>query len=353
MPTSKMRLTQNFNAEFWNDSCDPRELAHAVKEGATGATSNPVIVANVFENNKEACLPMIDRLIKEFPSCTEDEIVWKSIHNLAIKAAKVLEPVFIQTGGLKGRLSIQVNPRYFTSAEKMTKHGLELSKLAPNIAIKIPAIPSGILAMEELTAEGVSINATVSFSVSQAVACAEAVERGKAKAAKSGIDTTKLSSFITIMVGRIDDHIIEEIKRLNLCLDPELAYWSGISVFKHAYGIFKEKKFSSKLLAAAYRHHRHWSEFIGGDLILSMPYKYWNQFNQSDVEVYPRMDQAVDAKKIEALRTNLEDFRKSYDLEGMNPSEFLQFGASKKTLMQFLGGLDRLNLLVRSRMLSL
>ena len=78
-------------------------------------------------------------------------------------------PIYENTDGKKGKLSLQVNPKYYRNADLMVTQADQLASIAPNIAIKCPAVAAGIKAIESLTAKGISINATVSFSVPQAI----------------------------------------------------------------------------------------------------------------------------------------------------------------------------------------
>ena len=98
-------------------------------------------------------------------------------------------------------------------------------------------------------------------------------------AKKNGVDTSTITPYVTIMVGRIDDHLKRLREAENVDVDPELINWASIAIFKNAYAIFKDRGYKSKLLAAAFRCDLHWKEIVGGDVIISMPYDWWNQFN--------------------------------------------------------------------------
>ena len=87
MTITKMRATVDHGAEFWNDSCSERELQEAVDNGATGATSNPVIVATVVKNEAKALQPALDALIAANATANEDEVAWLLIEELGRKAA--------------------------------------------------------------------------------------------------------------------------------------------------------------------------------------------------------------------------------------------------------------------------
>ena len=348
---TKMQQTTDSGSDWWNDSNDHVELQHAFDEGAVGATSNPVITFQSVKNHPDLWMPVIDEMILENQQASEDEILWMLIDSVGKKAAKILLPVYEKTNRQKGKLSLQVNPKYYINADAMFEQGQYLASLAPNIAIKCPALPAGIKAMEMLTAAGITVNATVSFTVPQAVQVAEAIERGLSQAEKNSVDTKDVTPYVTIMVGRIDDHLKRVRDSKNINMDPEIINWASIAIFKNAYRIFKERNYRSKLLAAAFRCDLHWKEIVGGDIIISMPYEWWNKFNASDVDVRHKIDEPVDEKTISLLKENFEDFNKAYDEKGMSENEFESFGASVHTMQTFLEGYDEFVALIRSRMI--
>ncbi len=348
---SRMRLTILRGAEFWNDSCSLTELKDAVDHGATGATSNPVIVAAVVKADPKTWNPVLDAIIRANETATEDEIAWLLIEEIGRQAAALLAPVHAQTHGRQGYLSMQVSPKFHANAERMIEHGRALAALAPNIAIKIPCTAAGVKAAEELVASGINVNATVSFTVSQAVALGEAFERGLDRAKKNGADLTRLHPYMTLMVGRLDDLLQRVMATKQIAIDPGYIAWAGIAVFKRAHEIFKERGFRSSLLAAAYRHHLHWSQLIGPGVILTMPYPWWKQFEASDIEVEATLDRKVRPEVVETLQRKFKDFNLAYDEGAIAPEAFASYGATAHTLNQFLGGFQDLLGLVRERML--
>lgn len=350
--STKMRLTTELGADFWNDSCAPSELSEAVQNGATGATSNPVIVYGAVKSDPKTWMPVLDALIRELPEATEDELAWKLIEAIGRRATGILRPVYEATKGRKGFLSMQVNPKLYRDPRRMVEHGRALAAVAPNVAIKCPCTKAGIAAAEELVAEGINVNATVSFTVAQAVAAAEAFERGLDRARERGVDMSRLHPYATLMVGRLDDLLQRALAKEGVVIDPGLLHWAGIAVFKKTREIFKKKGYRATPLAAAYRHHMHWSELIGKGVILTMPYAWWKQFNASDIEVASTLDRPVEPRVVETLYRKFPDFRKAYDEGGLGPDDFVHYGASVHTLSQFIGGYHDLLGLVRERMLQ-
>jgi transaldolase len=351
VPMTNLRLTTELGVDFWNDSCDLAELEEAVREGAVGATSNPVIVGQAVEAQPDRWLPVVDAMIEARPAATEDEIAWALVETMAREAAQLLSPVHRASRGRKGYLCVQVDPRLHRDAARMTEHGLALAAIARNIAVKVPATEAGAAAVEELTARGVRINATVCFTVAQAVACAEAVERGLARAQADGRDVAALFPNVTVMVGRLDDHLRRVLDRGDVAIEPGFVHWAGIAVFKKVASIFRARGFRAVPLAAAYRHHLHWTELIGEGVVLTMPYAWWRRFNASSIRPRPSLEEPVREPIVADLRAAFEDFRKAYDEDAMPLPEFVRYGPSVHTLQQFLGGYDRLVGLVRGRML--
>lgn len=332
--------------DIWMDSCGEEELEYGLKRRIVGATSNPIIVGAVVKKELEFWEPKIQELIREMPKADEDELAWALIDEVGRLRSPKLLPVYRKFGGKKGRLSIQTNIKYYRNAEKMTEQAVHLSSLGENMMVKIPASAAGIQAMEEATFLGVSINATVSFTVSQAVAVAEAVERGLARRKNAGLPVEQMGPVCTLMLGRTDDWCKKYVSREGLVTDPECLEWAGIAVLKEAYRIYQKRGYTTRLLTAACRNHYHWSALIGGDLAQTINYSWFQRFDNSGIEVKDRMAEPVPARYLAELM-QLSEFRKSFEETGQKPEEFETYGGFKDTLQGFLAGYDDLIGLIR------
>jgi transaldolase len=120
---------------------------------------------------------------------------------------------------------------------------------------------------------------------------------------------------------------------------------------KKAYKIFRERGYRLRLLSAAFRNHMHWSEFIGGDVVISPPHAWQVRCNASDVEIKPRMDNPVDPKIVDELYKRFSDFRRAYDEGGLKVDDFDSYGPTRRTLRQFIAACEDLNAIVRDVML--
>src|SRR3954447_10255493 len=292
---SPLQQTAATATDIWNDSADVNELLYAIEHGAVGATANPTIVHDVWKKDPARWGRRVRELAAEMPSATEVDLAWAVVDEMSAEAAQLLLPAFEKYGGRQGRLSMQTNPTFWRSFEPMLEQGLAFTKVAPNIIVKFPATKTGITVMEEPTYRGVSINATVSCSVAQAVAVAEPVERGLERREAEGLRTDDMGPVVTIMVGRVEDWLKLLVERDGTLVHPAALAYSGVAVFKRAYRIFQERGFRARLLAAAIRHHLHWSEFVGGDLVITLPSAWQKKFNASAVPVRERMHEPVNA----------------------------------------------------------
>src|SRR5271165_6721103 len=345
------KMTKTTPTSLWNDSASVEELTYSIEHGAVGATCNPVIVLGVLKKEIANWKCRITELLKEYPTATEDVIAWKVVREISVRAAALLKPIFDAQGGKNGRLSIQTDPRMYRDAKSIVEQAEEFSRLAPNMIVKIPVTAAGIPAIEEATYRGISINATVCFTLPQCVAVAEAVERGLKRREREGKDIASMGPVCTIMVGRLDDWLKVVAEKENITIDPGYLEWAGVAVFKKTYQLFRERGYRIRLLSAAFRNHMHWSEFIGGDVVISPPYPWQVRFNASDIEVRSRIENPVAPQIIEELSQNFADFRRASTEGGLAIEEFDSFGATRQTLRQFIAACSDLDAVVRDFLL--
>ncbi len=354
MTEYKSKLHQTVSTtptDYWNDSCSIEELTYAIENGAVGATTNPTIVVNVLKKEMALWQERINQLIRENAAWSESEVTWKLIEEMAIRGAELLQPIFEKEKGKKGRLSIQTNPTFYRNPQAITEHAVHFHTLAPNMQVKVPVTKAGIYAVEEATYQGVSLNATVCFTVPQAIAVADAVERGLNRRVAEGKPVSEMAPVCTIMVGRTDDWMKAVCKRDEIDIDPSYLDWAGIACVKHAYKVFNERKYRTRLLAAAYRHLGHWSELIGGDIILTIPFEWQLKINASDIEVRERFSDPVDAKILSEMLAKIPDFRMAYEVNGMDVDQFDTYGATVRTLRGFMSSYHEVQGVVREFML--
>ncbi len=345
-PGPLLEATRTTSTALWNDSSDLDELKQSISFGGVGATCNPVIAYTTIKNHLDVWVPRIRAIADAHPTWGESEIGWQAVKDMSVEAADLLKSIFDEHKGRNGRLSVQTDPRLHRDADAIVAQAVEFHELADNIVVKIPATTVGIKAIEEATAKGVSINVTVSFSVPQAVRAAEAIERGLDRREADGHDISRMGPVVTIMGGRLDDWLKEVVAKEGIFFDMSALEWAGVACLKKAHAIFTERGFRSRVLSAAFRNVNQWASLVGGDLVVSPPFKWQQIINNSDYTAVSRIDEPVAQEYLDELN-RLEEFRRAYEEDGMTVEEFDTFGPTRKTLRQFLAADADLDALVR------
>jgi transaldolase len=179
------------------------------------------------------------------------------------------------------------------------------------------------------------------------VAVAEAVERGLRRREKEGKSVAGMGPVCTIMVGRLDDWMKAVAEKEGVLVDPGIFEWAGVAVFKKTYRLFKQRGYRTRLLSAAFRNHMHWSQLVGGDVVISPPHAWQVRINASGIPALPRIDEPVDPRMVGELQERFPDFRRAYTEEGIAVDDFDGYGATRRTLRQFIAAVADLDALVR------
>ncbi|HET8550083.1 MAG TPA: transaldolase family protein, partial [Bryobacteraceae bacterium] len=203
---------------------------------------------------------------------------------------------------------------------------------APNIAVKLPATSAGLDVLEDCIAEGITITATVSFTVPQVVAIAERHRAGIRRARERGI--TPGRCFAVLMIGRLDDYLREVAHDNQAPVSEADICQAGLAVTKRAYAIYQDHGYEAVLLVAALRGDYHLTELTGGDLLMSIHPSWQEPFLTRDFPREERIHRPVPPETIERLR-HIPEFVRAYEPDGMAPSDFVAFGATQRTLSQF------------------
>jgi transaldolase len=223
--------------KLWLDSVDPEEIARNRAFGATGATSNPIIIAGLLSTGR------FDSDIQSFLKAgkNDEEIAWSMTDKLVKDAQAVFEPVWKETSGNNGLVSFELDPLLedksctLPPAERSKKY-IELGKKwaagHKNRMIKVPATEGGLGALEELAASGITLNVTLIFSERQYNLARDATWRGIQKRS----DKENAKTVYSIFVSRLDVYTEKHVPTLS----PAAQGMVGIVNAKHIWGLNKE-----------------------------------------------------------------------------------------------------------------
>ncbi len=266
--------------KLWLDSIDPVEVAANRAFGATGATSNPIIVADLIKTGRFDS--HIAALLREGHG--DESLAWKLTDLLVRQAQETFRPVWDETKGDNGYVSFELDPLLEDVANPLpekerTKHYIELGKKWAeghrNRMIKVPATPGGLAALEDLCAAGVTLNVTLIFSERQYEAARDAIWRG----ARRRQSLEHFKSVYSIFVSRLDVYTEQHVPGLSAAAQGQV----GIVNAKRIWAL-NRKFWADKKLPL---HEEMIFASTGTKRKEDPPSKYVAAFAGSDIETNP------------------------------------------------------------------
>lgn len=222
MPKSSIRELNEFGQSVWLDNINRSmlttgKLKEMIELGLCGMTSNPTI----FDKAISSSVDYDERIVE---LCEAGKSTFEIYDDLTIKdvqdAADIFLPIYKESKGLDGYVSLEINPRLAYKTEETIKEGKRLYQKVnrPNVMFKVPATKQGFSAMEELLASGININSTLIFSLEQYANTANAYIRGIKRilpphqrfwcgGLQNKGDVSKIRSVASVFVSRIDTYI--------------------------------------------------------------------------------------------------------------------------------------------------
>jgi transaldolase len=324
-------VIRNTRTQWWHDSAQTGELALGLERGAIGVTTNPYLTNLALVKDRGLWASAIEAVLARNlpPEQKAEELTRIAVTTTAAK----LMPQFEASQGQSGFVCGQVNPERAGDRDAMLPMARRYHSWAPNIAVKLPATSAGLDVMEDCIAEGMAIAMTIGFTVPQAIAIGERHMAGIRRAQAKGIEPGKC--FAVIMIGRLDDFLREVAHDRRAAATESDIRQSGLAVTKRAYRIYKERGYQAVLLVAALRGDYHLTELAGAELLMSIAPPYQRSLVTNDLPREERIDRPIPADALERLR-QMPEFVRAYEPDGMSPSEFVSFGATQRTLSQFI-----------------
>lgn len=214
--TSPLKSLIASGTKLWLDSIDPDLVLKNRALGATGATSNPIIVSDLIKTGRFDA--DISRLVEE--GHDDETIAWSLTDQLVSSAQKVFLPVYTETKGNDGYVSFELDPLIedtqlnMPHAQRVARYvelGKKWSAGHKNRMIKVPATPAGLAALEDLAAHGITLNVTLIFSMRQWEAARDAVWKGAQRRATR----EPFKSVYSIFVSRVDAYTEKAVPQLS------------------------------------------------------------------------------------------------------------------------------------------
>jgi len=315
-------LAQETETTWWHDSADIAEQQQARAWGAVGMTTNPFLINNALHSDSAL---WASRVLLDPAQCEGDEKV--------LDLMRAVTGYFAEVFAKEGYVCAQTNPNKCGDYVYMLEQAKIYASWSPNIVIKLPATKAGIRVYEECVALGIPVAATVSFTVPQVLAVAEAAERGKDRARKAGIP--KALSIAVLMVGRLDDYLRDVAQDQESVVTETDIRQAGTACMKRAYKLFTERGYDTKLMPAGSRGAYHIQALSGASMIMSIAPKIQKELIAVKEPFKAQIDEPVSEDVIERLLT-LREFQRAYEVGGMVEEEFITYGSCNRTIDQFI-----------------
>jgi transaldolase len=241
-PTAKLNAA---GVSIWLDDLSRQRIVSGGLQkliddrNVVGVTTNPTIFATALSKGDA-----YDEQLRELAAAGKnvDEAVFEITTTDVSNAADIFRPVYDATGGFDGRVSIEVEPGLANDAAGTTAEAKRLwAKVnKPNAMIKIPATAEGIQAIADSTAEGISVNVTLIFSLTRYREVINAYLTGLERAKEKGIDLSGIYSVASFFVSRVDTEIDKRLTAIGT--DDALALKSkaGVANAQLAYQVFAQ-----------------------------------------------------------------------------------------------------------------
>ena len=329
--------------KLWLDSIDPDLVKRDRQEGATGATSNPIIIADLIKTGRFDA--EIARLAKE--KLPAEDVTWKLTDHLVTAAQKVFEPVWQETKGNDGYVSFELDPLLedptanMPQAQRVQRY-IELGKKwaagQTNRMIKVPATPAGLGSLEELCAAGVTLNVTLIFSPRQYQAARDAIWRG----AQRRSSREQFKSVYSIFVSRVDVYTEQHLPQLSAAAQGQVGIVNAKQIWADNQKFWSDKKLplQQEMIFAS----------TGTKKKEDAPWKYVDAFAGSDIQTNPPATNAAVAASGRTFTRNVDklpppevlaEIAKTVNMEHLETtlmSEGIQkFADPQKALLKLVG----------------
>ncbi len=329
--------------KLWLDSIDPELVAENRRLGATGATSNPIIISDILKTGRFD--DRIEQLMRQ--GLSDEEVAWDMTDHLVRQAQEVFLPVWEKSGGNNGYVSFEVDPlledlELGPPADERVARYLELGKKwsagHKNRMIKVPATPAGLQAVEDLVAAGVTVNVTLIFTARQYEQARDAVWRG----AQRRDSLTQFKSVYSIFVSRIDVYTEQHVPQLSAAAQGLVGIVNAKRIWQDNWQFWDDKNtpLAQEMIFAS----------TGTKKPEDPPEKYVAAFAGSDIETNPpATNAAVQKSGLSFTRqvdkfpsqTVLDEIDREVDFEHLEAtlmSEGLKkFADPHKALLQLIG----------------
>ncbi|MBN1535513.1 MAG: hypothetical protein JW908_02190 [Anaerolineales bacterium] len=315
------RVLEQTPTRFWINNPTREQADWAIAEGALGCTNNPSYTQKMLDHPTEGAyaLNVLDQVLRDVRDDAKAAVEFQA--RMAKPIAEKFIPIYEQSGGRHGYVSIQGDPFHDEEADYIVQESFENRKIAPNICCKIPTTETGIKAMETLVPMGIPQNATECFAVSQVYGICNSYEKLAKESGK------KPYFVVSHIAGIYDDYLKKYVEDNEIEISSDVMAQAGLAVARKVYALMVDEGYSAIFVGGGARGLHHFTEMVGGNVCITIN---WEGTADKLLDLNPsviyRLFNPVPSKVIDELMEKLPDFRKGYQANGLAVEEYEGFG---------------------------
>lgn len=319
---------------LWINNPTGTEAGYALAAGAISCTTNPTYGARLIKSESEFVRGIIDSAVGQ----TTDDAAAADIF-VREATARLLDrflPLFEQSRGTQGFVTIQSDPRQDGDVRAMVDAALRYRALGPNFMAKIPVTMAGLEAIESLIAENIPICATEVFAIDQAIAVCELYRRASEKTGK------RPPFYVTHITGIFDEYLGKLAEREGIAISTAALLWAGSTVGRKEYHLLQERGYPGTMLGGGARSTRHFTDFVGGDVHITINWSTAQELIDWDPPVVSRIGVVTPPEVLAELTAALPDFRRAHEEGALPVEEFAEYGPVQFFRNNFIAGYEQL-----------
>ncbi|MFA5514226.1 MAG: transaldolase family protein [Sphaerochaetaceae bacterium] len=322
------------DTRFWVNNPSFEECDLAIAEGAFGVTTNPAFCAKLFQSAPEYMHSVVQSVVKTEKDI--DKAAEKIYHQVCKDLMDRYLPVYEKSGKTSGFVTVQEDPRREEDHNYIIEASLRAKELAPNYMAKIPITEFGLKVVAELVKHDVPICGTEIFSLSQVTALNNVYE----ESAKASSKRPPL--YITHITGIMDQYFADLVKKESIQISKEALDLAGTIIAQKVYRLIKDENMSGTFLGGGARGLQHFTNFVGGDLHVTINWSTAVELNETQKEVQNGIDTAYPSSIVDELLEKLPNFKRAYEPGAMSVESFADYGPVMLFRTMFMNGYSRL-----------
>ena len=324
-------LYEQTPTRFWINNPSGEEMERAISAGSINCTTNPAYPSKLLQSDPEYVRGVIDQVIRE--TRDDDEAAFRVYQETSARVMKRFLPLYEQSEGQYGYVTMQDDPRRDEDVDAIVQAALRNRELGENFMAKIPVIEAGLEAIEAMVAQDTPICATEVFALAQMTSVCELYERAVKETGNQP------PFYVTHITGIFDEYLAKVVKREGIKIAPEVLAVAGCAVARKEYQLLRERGYHTTLLGGGARVTRHFAEFVGGDVHITINWSTAREIiDADDGNLVHRIDAETPQSAIDELCEKLPDFRKAYDEGGLTVEEYAGYGPVQLFRNAFLHG---------------